>query len=118
GIAISVTLAATPDAVNGGQKMTITVAPPAENRAAQLAHGPYSPEYLDGLALREGELELRCSIPIGTTGFVLKKVGGKIILDSQSTTIQLEAEVATAAKVLIAPILSAEGTVTLVADPF
>jgi hypothetical protein len=119
GISIAVTLAATPDVVTGHQQVTMTIISLNERPATlPAAGGPYSPEYIEGLELREAALELRCSIPIGTTGFVLKRVDGKVTLNANNTTIQLGAEVATAAKVLVAPILSADGRVTLDTNPF
>jgi hypothetical protein len=121
GIEIKVTLAATPDQRQGGEAVTMTVEPlTAAAPTSQLAVGvPYSPEYVDGLALREALLGLRCSIPIGTTGFVLKSVEGTILLEPGSTTVSLKADVATAAKVLLGlPVLAADGRIIVRNHPF
>lgn len=120
GIGIGVTLASTPDG-NGGVQTTLTIASlPDPAPASQVAAGaPYSPAYVQQLSLREAQLEFRCSIPIGTTGFLLKRIAGKITLEPERTVVEIEAGVATVAKVLPGvPVLEADGTFKLQSNPF
>ncbi len=71
-----------------------------------------------GLKLKQASLSLKCSLPIGTTGFFMTSLSGAVTLDEHSTTVSVAVEIAAGKQVMGVAVASAQAQATVTSDPF
>ena len=75
------------------------------------------PAAVSGVALKEAELTLKCEIPIGTTGFYLTSVKGKVALGEGSTRVEVGVEVVAGKKIGNMAVASAKANAYVLVNP-
>ena len=74
---------------------------------------PMTADNVNGFSLRELKLSVACNIKLGASGFVLTKVEGTLVLDSNVTRIQIKTTIESVAKVGPVNALTGDGDMTI-----